>query len=607
MAERNQSRYARGGSWEQNQDRPRQRSYREQRPVTRPGGLTVLIRILQVLGTLVLIGAVTGVFMVIYAAVYVRTSIIPRADIDFSMYSMDENSVMYYIDPDTGAEVEWLTLHGDERREYVEYDQIPENLVNAIVAIEDKRFWDHNGVDWYRTAGAFVNMFLSMRNTFGASTITQQTIKNMTQYDDVTVTRKILEIFSALEAEKHYSKEDILELYLNVIFMGNGCRGVQAASQYYFGKDVWDLDLAECASLAGITNNPSLYSPYGAVNVTRYTCLDCGHISNYPDEPCDECGGTRFGPGEVWTNREYNLARQKLILQQMLNPTSDEDSEEDEPSWFDKLRTMIFGEEEEHHYITQAEYDQAVSEQLVFAGDKTEDDGGDGEDGTAEETVDVSNLYTWYQEAAIKEAIDLIMETGRSKEVAQHMVFSGGLKIVTAFDPTAQEAVDQAYDNPSLMDYRGSSGQKLQSSISVVDNSTGYVVAMGTTFPKTSNRGWCYPVDSVKQPGSSIKPLSVYGPALELDLISISDVFDDNPRLMKGSVWPTNSPAGYDRLSGPHRVEEHHRGGRDGPGDSPGGLQLPSGPLQDLLPGGGEGRGLQPHGPGRPQKGRVHL
>ncbi len=549
MAERNQSRYAGDGGWDQQggAGRPRRRDYREKRPVTRPVAVTVLIRVLQVLGTLVLVGAVTGIFMVIYAAVYVRTSVMPRADIDFSVYTMDENSVMYYIDPETGAEVEWLTLHGDERREYVKYDQIPQDLIDAIVAIEDKRFWDHHGVDWYRTSGAFVNMFLSMRNTFGASTITQQTIKNMTQYDDVTVTRKLLEIFTALEAEKKYSKQEILELYLNVISMGNGCRGVQAAAQYYFGKDVWDLDLAECASLAGITNKPSLYSPYGAVNVTRYTCLNCGHVSNHPDEPCDGCGEIDFGPGEVWTNREYNQARQRLILKEMLNPSTDEDGEEEEPSLFDKLREMIFGEEKEYHYITQAEYDQAVSEELVFTRDRT--DGDQDADGDEDMVVDAANLYTWYQEAAIKEAISLVQEqTGLDRDVCEHMVFSGGLKIVTAYDPNAQAAVDQVYNDPSSVTYVSKSGNKMRSSISLVDNSTGYVVAMGTTFPKTTNRGWCYPVDTVKQPGSSIKPLAVYGPALELGLISISDVFDDNPRTLNGDVWPRNAPNHYDGL-----------------------------------------------------------
>src|SRR5699024_94555 len=102
---------------------------------------------------------------------------------------------------DNGQARELTTLVGSQNQEWVDYEDIPEDLINAVVAIEDHRFWDHNGVDWYRTAGAFVNMFLGMRNTFGGSTLTQQLIKNLTQYDDVTVTRKISEIFTALYVE----------------------------------------------------------------------------------------------------------------------------------------------------------------------------------------------------------------------------------------------------------------------------------------------------------------------------------------------------------------------------------------------------------------------
>lgn len=547
MANRNQHQNQNTGRWDTVSNDQR-RTWKEKRHITRPLPLTILIRVLQVIGTMALIGAVTGTFLVCFAAIYVQTSIVPRAKVDFSAYTLNENSTMYYTDQSTGQDVEWLTLVGSENREYVEYEKIPENLINAVVAIEDKRFWDHQGVDWYRTAGAFVNMFLSMRSTFGASTLTQQTIKNITQYDDVTVTRKILEIFTALQVERDYDKKDILELYLNKIFLGNGCYGVQAASRYYFGKDVWDLDLAECASLAGITNNPALYSPYGAVSVTRYTCQNCGQISNYPEEPCNGCGEIDYGPGEVWTNREYNLARARNILREMLNLQTDE-----EPTLFDKLRTLIFGEDIEHSYITQAEYDQAVAETqtMTFArGSQTTDPDSNDDGDPDRDTENTSNLYNWYQEAVINQAIDQLVEaTGLDRDVCRHMVFSGGLNIYTAYDPVAQAAVDQIYDNPSILNSYSSSGQKLQSNITLVDNSTGFVVAMGTTFPKTGNRVWCYPVATVKQPGSSIKPLSVYGPALEMGLITPASVSDDNPRLLNGRVWPTNAPAEYRGLT----------------------------------------------------------
>ena len=135
-------------------------------------------------------------------------------------------------------------------------------MEHAAVAIEDKRFYKHKGVDWYRTTGAFINMFLSMKNDFGGSTITQQLIKNLTKQDDITVQRKLLEIFQALEFEKSYDKEEIMEWYLNIVYFGEGCNGVYTAAETYFGKEPKDLTLAECASIIGITNNPSKYDPF---------------------------------------------------------------------------------------------------------------------------------------------------------------------------------------------------------------------------------------------------------------------------------------------------------------------------------------------------------
>ena len=153
-------------------------------------------------------------------------------------------------------------LESSKNRIWVDYDHIPKNMEHAAVAIEDKRFYEHKGVDWYRTAGAFVNMFLGMKNDFGGSTITQQLLKNTTQNDDVTVQRKLLEIFQAMELEKNYTKEEIIEWYLNVVYFGEGAYGIQMAADTYFGKDVSELTLAECASIVAITNNPSRYDPF---------------------------------------------------------------------------------------------------------------------------------------------------------------------------------------------------------------------------------------------------------------------------------------------------------------------------------------------------------
>ena len=507
----------RGQEGRQGGDRRRQK---------RPVAATVFLRIFQVLGTLLLIGIVTGSFLACYAAVYIKTAVLPNATLDLAAYTLNENSVIYYYDSE-GQARELTTLVGSQNQEWVDYEDIPEDLINAVVAIEDHRFWDHNGVDWYRTAGAFVNMFLGMRNTFGGSTLTQQLIKNLTQYDDVTVTRKISEIFTALYVEDNYEKEEILELYLNVIYLGNSCYGVQAASEFYFGKPVSELTLAECASLAGITNNPSLYSPNAQLNVTRYPCLECGTYSLTNDEPCSYCGAENYGPAEIWNGRDYNKARQELILGEMLDADGSNG----------------------YSTITQAEYDAAVAQPLVF----TWDDGYTGdavEDGADTETEN-SNVNSWYVDAVISELIDyFVEEEGMAERAATQMVYSGGLRIYTPFNPDVQAAVDEIYENWDSSRYISGTGQELSSAITIVDNTTGYVVAMsGDLGEKEINRGWNNAM-ATRQPGSAIKPLSVYAPALEMGLITPATVLDDSPiQILNGNIWPLNLPRGYRGLT----------------------------------------------------------
>ena len=502
---------------------PRSRVRKRRR---RPIWLTIIIRFFQVIGTLLLVGIVTGCFLVCFAAVYVKTAVMPKAFLDLSNYTMDENSVIYYEDKNTGQLVELQTLTGLESVERVEYEDIPEDLINAFVAIEDKRFWNHQGVDWRRTASGLLRMFTG-GNIQGGSTITQQLIKNVTDYNDVTVTRKIWEIFTALELENNYSKEYIITLYMNEIWMGNGCRGVQAASKFYFDKNVWELDLAECASLAGITNNPSLYAPYGVVDVVRYQCQnpECKLYSLKKDKVCEYCGAENsYDSGSVWTNREYNKARQENILREMAK----EDQARPEP------------------YITEAERDAAIAQTLVFSRDKQASGGtDDGQD------IKTTSKYSWYVEQVISEAIEKVKETtSLSEEMCRRRVFSGGLSIVCAYDPEVQAAVDTVFKNRENLDQVSSkTGQRLISAISVVDNSTGLVVAMGSTEEKTADRGWNTPVATKRQPGSSIKPLSVYSPAIEMGLITPATVIDDSPQELNGKPWPVNVTPTYGGLT----------------------------------------------------------
>lgn len=221
----------------------------------------VLTTVLKLVGSVLLSLLLAGLLFTLIFAYYVKSSLAPTLSISLEDYQLSESGAIYYQDS-AGIWQEMAMLPADEDRIWVEYEDIPWYMEKAVVAIEDKRFYEHKGVDWYRTAGAFVHMFAQMDNNFGGSTVTQQLIKNLTGHDDVTVQRKLAEIFSALELEKNYDKQEIMLWYLNAVYFGEGCYGVQKAAQTYFGKDVKDLTLAQAASIVGITNLPTRYDPF---------------------------------------------------------------------------------------------------------------------------------------------------------------------------------------------------------------------------------------------------------------------------------------------------------------------------------------------------------
>ena len=432
----------------------------------------------KVVGTLLLIGIITTVILICFAARYIQTVIIPQAHIEAN-FVMDQTSIIYYEDPNTGEYVEHLSLHGDENRILVDYEDIPEDMINATVAIEDRTFREHHGVNWRRTLYGVILMFTG-QDIQGGSTITQQLIKNFTGYDDVTVKRKIQEIFTALDFEKNYSKQQILEWYLNYIYLGDHCNGVATAAQNYFGKDLSELSLAECASIISITNNPTIYGPNSNVRMTNED-------------------------GEVTTGRERNKQRQELVLWTM---------------W-------------DQGIITEEEYQAAVAEELVFT--------------TEVDEKEPDTIYNWYDEQLITDVMnDLMEQYGYSSLVASDMVYSGGLRIYACVDQNVQSIVESVYSDRSNLELTSNSGQEIQSAIVIVDPEGNIVGLAGALGDKTTNRGWNYASRSQRQPGSSIKPLSVYAPALEAGLITPASVFDDYPvQVLGGRAWPLNNPQTY--------------------------------------------------------------
>ena len=422
----------------------------------------------KVFGTVVLTGFLAGLIFACIFAIYIKTDLYDQAEFSVEGFELDQTSVIYYQNRQTGQWEELRRLYENENRVWVSLEDIPLNLKNACIAIEDRKFDEHNGVDWLRTVRASLNMFTGQK-IYGASTITQQLIKNLTHDDEVTVRRKLVEIFRAVEFENKYSKDEILEWYLNIIPLGQHCYGVQAAALTYFGKNVEDLTLAECASLIGITNNPSMYDPY--------------------------------------LNEEANKKRQVDILYTML----------------------------EQGYISESQYEQAKKEKLVFINKSSEISGSS------------SSYFSYFEDQVVNEVVrDLMAKTGYEYDVALRMLQTGGYKIYCTIDPEVQEAAEAVYEDMSKVPGVESS-QQLQSAIVITDNKTGDVVAMvGGLGEKEGSLLLNRATQSYRQPGSILKPITVFAPALETGLVTPATVYDDVPvQFTEKAAWPENMDKTY--------------------------------------------------------------
>ncbi len=214
---------------------------------------------------------VTGMVVVLFVGINMISVINGDLIVDLDEYKANQNqTTIVYGKNAANEDVEIARLHGTENRIWVSLEDMPEALPKAAIALEDKRFEKHHGVDWFRTVSVIV------RNTdSGGSTITQQLIKNVTGNKNVTFARKYNEILTALNLEKYYDKNTIIEAYLNTLYLSEGCYGVKTAAEKYFGKDVSELNAAECASLIGITQFPTDYDPLINPENNRTRQLDC--------------------------------------------------------------------------------------------------------------------------------------------------------------------------------------------------------------------------------------------------------------------------------------------------------------------------------------------
>lgn len=418
--------------------------------------------------TILLLFLLLILFILIYSFAYVHGK--PAIRLEDYKNNQAQTTILYAKD-DSGKNKQIAKLHGVENREWVSLDKIPKSLQNSFRCLEDKRFYDHHGVDWIRT----IAVVIKYHGHQGGSTITQQLIKNLTGENQVTVSRKAKEILEALNLEKNYSKEDILECYLNTIPLGYNCYGVQTASEKYFGKPLSALDTAECACLASITKAPTTYNPL--------------------------------------MNPKNNQNRRKICLDAM----------------------------KDAKVISNAEYQKALHEKLIFTNSPNY---------VAKYSLNnTPKINSYYVDYVIDSVIhDLMNSYNYSEKEATNKVYNGGLRIYTTENPKLQEAAETVYENrisfPSepnrTEDGANGTRKKVQSACTIMDYRGNVVAMVGGAGKKTLNRGLNRATDAVRSPGSSIKPLSIYSPAMEKKLISYGTPIRNYALDVHGKLWPQN-------------------------------------------------------------------
>jgi len=378
---------------------------------------------------------------------------LPDLDTDFNP------DVTTFIHDMDGKEV--ARLHGVENRIPVKLEQVPKDLQDAFIATEDRSFYEHPGINPAAFVRAAIANLRAGTIVQGGSTITMQLVENAFFVDNPSRTygRKIQEAVLAIQMERHYTKEEILEAYLNQIYFGHGAYGVQAASQAYFGKDVSELTLAESAMIAGVTNNPAAFSPYN--------------------------------------NEERAKRRRAVVLDNMV----------------------------EAGMISQEEADAAKQEEINLS--------------SGEVNKEKAPNYPYYVDAVVLEAEKLLKEKG----MAPADVYRSGLHIYTALDPAIQKKMEEVYANNSNFP-KSPDEVPVESAMVVLDPANGEIRGLIGGRERTVERGLNRAVQAKRQPGSVIKPLVAYGPAIEMGS-SPGTVIDDVP-VTYGSGPNAYSPGNYD-------------------------------------------------------------
>ena len=342
------------------------------------------------------------------------------------------------------------------KMEGVAINEVPEHVIDAVLSIEDHRFYEHHGIDMKGIIrAAFENLFAG-GIVQGGSTITQQLAKNTILTPEKTYERKIKEVVIASQIEQQYSKDEILEMYLNQIYFGHGAWGIQNASRVYFGKNVEDVTVAEAAMLAGLIHSPSALDPY--------------------------------------KNFESAKKRQGVVLAQM----------------------KAFDE------INEAEYDKALVEDIQLK----------------ELSDPLKGKYPYYVDQVIYEAV-------RKYGLEQDDLLTGGYKIYTELDQNMQETVEKVYEEDANFTVGSNPDQQPESAAVLLDPNDGGVRALVGGRSDHVFLGYNRATQLKAQPGSTMKPLAVYTPALE-EGYGIKDLLLDEKTEFAGGYSPKNNNNQYD-------------------------------------------------------------
>lgn len=439
--------------------------------------LSIFLRV--ILGFVMVCGVV-GIVCFSVIAIYGYSVVYGDPVFDLTEEALSQNQTSFVYGQDGDNIVEITRLHGEENRIWVDLEEMSPYMRGAVIATEDKRFEKHHGVDWIRTIGVMVKPSNSGQ---GGSTITQQLIKNLTDDNAVTYVRKFNEILRALNLERNFSKDQILEAYLNTIYLSNGCYGVKTAAERYYGKDVSNLNAAECAALTAITKAPTYYDPL--------------------------------------QNPENNRVRQEWILGEMNS--------------------------KELKFLTDDEYKEAMEYKMVFTNSKDYKGSQLKDNNSKKDRDDITNYYVDYVITTVQEDLQ---KMGYTKKKAHDMVYGGGLKIYSAIDFDVQESLEDVYEN-----YKRMPDETVQGAMCIMDYEGRVMGIIGGTGKNKGAMLLNRATQSTRPPGSSIKPIAVYGPALQKSLedddvnIYWSTIIKDAPLMVvEGEPWPHNQGGGYSNM-----------------------------------------------------------